>query len=219
MRLAHLLLESNRNRAARPLILTAMGMTGGLYRASAAEIQKLLDEPESIEEFVEASMWAPPVREVRPKGILGWLLKLSPVTILENDPDAEPPPGYDPANDRPHCDLEGVWDGLHFLFTGTAWEGDEPACYLIRGGEQIGDADELGYSVLQALTPDKVQQFSTFLHGLSHEELGRRFYPARMKELRVDQRPMEHLLNAFEELRAFVDATVEARAGAVVYVT
>src|SRR5688572_13184143 len=105
-----------------------MGMTGGLYRASADEIQKLLDDPDSIKQFVEASTWAPPVREVRPKGVLGWLLKLSPITIEEVDPDAEPPPGYDPANDRPHCDLEGVWDGLHFLFTGTAWEGDEPAC-------------------------------------------------------------------------------------------
>jgi hypothetical protein len=196
-----------------------MGMTGGLYRASSDEIQKLLDDPESIKQFVEASMWAPPVREVRPKGVLGWLLKLSPITIEEVDPDAEPPPGYDPANDRPHCDLEGVWDGLHFLFTGTAWEGDEPACYLIRGGAEIGEADELGYSVLQALSPVKVQQFATFLHGLSHEELERRLDPERMKALQVDRRPLEHLLNAFDDLRAFVDATVEAKAGAVVYVT
>jgi hypothetical protein len=196
-----------------------MGMTGGLYRASEAEIQKLLDEPESIEQFVDASMWAPPVRQVRPKGILGWLLKISPVTIEEVDPDAEPPPGYDPANDRPHCDLEGVWDGLHFLFTGTAWEGDEPACYLIRGGADIGDADELGYLVLQALSPAKVQQFATFLRELSHQELQRRHDPARMTKLGVAHRSMEHLLAAFDELRTFVDATVEAKAGAVVYVT
>jgi hypothetical protein len=196
-----------------------MGMTGGLYRASADEIQKLLDEPESIEQFVEASMWAPPSREVRPKGILGWLLRLTPVRVYESDPDAEPPPGYDPANDRAHCDLEGVWDGLHFLFTGTAWEGDEPACYLICGGAEIGEADELGYSVLQALSPAKVQQFAAFLRGLSHQELERRFNPARMTELGVDNRTMDHLLAAFDELRAFVDATVEAKAGAVVYVT
>ncbi len=101
-----------------------MGMTCGLYRASEAEIQALLDEPDSIEAFVNSSTWVPPVRQVRPKGILGWLLKLTPVSIEEVDPHAEPPPGYDPANDRPHCDLEGVWQELHFLFTGTAWEGD-----------------------------------------------------------------------------------------------
>src|SRR5262245_36860483 len=103
-----------------------MGMTGGLYRASDAELRELVSAPASIEAFVNASTGAPPVREVRPKGFLGWLLKLSPVKVYENDPDAAPPPSYDPANDRPHCDLERVWHGLHFLFTGTAWEGEEP---------------------------------------------------------------------------------------------
>jgi hypothetical protein len=196
-----------------------MGMTGGLYRASPAEIQKLVGDPASIEAFVEASSWAPPVREVRPKGILGWLMKLSPVTVLETDPDAEPPPGYDERNDRPHCDLEGVWHGLHFLFTGTAWEGDEPACYLIRGGEAIGDAEELGYSVLHALSPDKVRRFSSFLAGVSHKELERRFSVARMREFGIDHRPINVLLRACGELRVFVDATVEAEAGAVVYVS
>lgn len=205
-------------------------MTGGLYRASEAEIRTLLVEPASIDAFVEASAWAPPVREVLPKGVLGWLMKLSPVKVQENDPDAEPPPGYDSANDRPHCDLEGVWHGLHFLFTGTAWEGDQPACYLIRGGEEIGDADELGYSVLQALSPEKAQQFSLFLRGLSRDELGRRFNPARMMALAIDpkhwdrtpngdDRPLDHLLDGFDQLCAFVDATAEAKAGAVVYVT
>jgi len=207
-----------------------MGMTGGLYRASTAEIQKLVNEPASIEQFVEDSAWAPPVREVRPKGILGWLMKLSPVKVLENDPNAEPPPGYDHANDRPHCDLEGVWQGLHFLFTETAWEGDEPACYLTRGGQEIGEADELGYYVLQALSPDKVQQFSLFLRRLSHEELERRFNPARMMALQIDpehwdrtpqgnDRPLDRLLSAYDGLRAFVDATVDVKAGAVVYVS
>jgi hypothetical protein len=207
-----------------------MGVTGGLFQASATEIQKLLDQPESIEAFVEGSSWAPPVREVRPKGFLGWLMKLSPVRVFENDPDAVPPAGYDRANDRPHCDLEGLWHGLHFLFTGTAWEGDEPACYLLRGGDEIGDADELGYSVLQALSPAKVERFLAFLQTLSREELERRFSPARMMELKIEpehwyragetgDRPLDQLLDGYDELRAFVAAAAEARAGALVYVS
>jgi hypothetical protein len=54
-----------------------MGMTGGLYRASAAEIEKLREEPETIEDFMERSTWAPPQREVRPQGMFGWLLKFT----------------------------------------------------------------------------------------------------------------------------------------------
>src|SRR5215212_1257503 len=128
-----------------------MGMTAGVYRASDAEIQQLLDEPASVEQFFEGATWAPPLREVRPKGVLGWLLRLTPVSVHEIDPDLAPPPDYDQRNDRPHCDLEKMWHGLHFLFTGTLSEGEEPACYLQRGGEEIGDPDELGYSVLHAL--------------------------------------------------------------------
>jgi hypothetical protein len=147
------------------------------------------------------------------------LLKLTPVKVLETDPDAEPPSDYDPANDRPHCDLEGVWHGLHFLFTGTAWEGDEPACYLIRGGEEIGDPDELGYAVLQAIVPEKLRQFASFLGGLSREELARRFDAARMMELDIHPRAFDRLLSAHDELRTFVDAAVAAKDGAVVYVS
>jgi hypothetical protein len=40
-----------------------------------------------------------------------------------------------------------------------------------------------------------------------------------MKELGVADRPLKELLGGFDELRAFVDATVEAKAGAVVFVT
>jgi hypothetical protein len=207
-----------------------MGMTGGLYRASPVEIQRLVNEPETIEAFVEASAWAPPVREVRAPGIFGWLMRLLPVKVFENDPDAEPPPGYNEADDRPHCDLEGAWHGLHFLFTGTAWEGDEPACYLLRGGEAIGDAEEAGYTVLQALGPAKLQQFAAFLRGLSRDELERRYNPTRMMELQIDpqhwehtlesvDRPLDHLLNSYDNLLAFATDTAEADAGAVVYVT
>ena len=187
----------------------------------------LLAAPASIDAFFEASTWAPPVREVRPQGMLGWLMKLSPVQVFEIDPDATPP--HDRPPDRPHCDLEGVWHGLHFLFTGTAWKGDEPACYLILGGDEIGDADERRYSVLQALSPDKVQRFATFLRDLSREELEHRFDPARMTELAIDpehwnhtdngRRPFDELLVGFDALHAFIDATADADAGAVVYVT
>ena len=205
-----------------------MSIAAGLYRALEAEISELLERPDSIEDFFERATWAPPVREVKPKGPLGWLMKLSPVRVFENDPDAEPPPGYDPANDRPHCDLEGVWHGLHFLFTGTAWEGDGPAGYLLRGGKDLGDADELGYSVLQALSPEQTRRFAIFLGSLSREELERRIDPKRMTELGIDpggwtagetrNRRFEHVLDAFDELRAFVHATVDAKAGLVVYV-
>jgi hypothetical protein len=64
-----------------------MGMIGGLVRASEADIQRLRREPSELPEFLNCNLWAPPVREVRPKGVLGWLWRFSPITIEEVDPE------------------------------------------------------------------------------------------------------------------------------------
>lgn len=201
-----------------------MGMTGGLYRASDAEIQRLLAKPHTVGEFIENSSWAPPVRQVRPTGILGWLLKISPITIEEVDPPGVPPPD-DKDRERPHCDLEKVWHGLHFLLTGTAWEGEEPACYLVRGGEELGDSEEFGYSMIQALSPARVQQFAALLNSLPREELERRFDPERMMALKIYpevwRRDSErtYLFEAFDALRTFVNTLAAGGDGAIVYLS
>ena len=172
-------------------------------------------------------MWAPPVREVRPKGVLGWLWRFSPITVEEVDPTAVPPASVKPV--RPHVDLEKAWHGLHFLFTGTAWEGDEPACYLTRGGEDIGDED-LGYTSIRVLDPERLRAFRRFLDGLSPEELRRRFEPRRMMELEIypevwddheseARTELDYLLAAFEELRQFVAETADAGDGAIAFLT
>jgi hypothetical protein len=203
-----------------------MGMTAGLYRASEAEIRNLLANPGTVGDFIERSTWAPPVRTVRPPGLLGWLLKLTLITIEENDPTAVPPADF---ADRPHCDLETTWAGLHFLFTGTAWDGTEPACYLLRGGEDIGDADELGYSVLHALNPARTRAFATFLESLTHQELEQRFDAGKMMALGIYQgtrarTPLQgrselgRLLDSFDDLQTFVGDTVRAGDGLVGYV-
>ena len=57
-----------------------------------------------------------------------------------------PPPGAEHVARRPNLDLDKAWEPLHFLLTGTALEGEEPACYLARGGEELAEQldDELG---------------------------------------------------------------------------
>jgi hypothetical protein len=202
-----------------------MGMTAGLYRASDAEIRKLLANPDVVGDFIDRSTWAPPVKTVRPPGLLGWLLKLTPISLEEIDPDAVRPAGVE---DRPHCDLDKTWHGLHFLFTGTAWDGTEPACYLVRGGDDLGDADELGYSVLQALDPSRTRAFSTFLASLTHQEL-QRFDAGRMMALEIypgtwsraplhGRSELDWLLDAFDHLQSFVGDTARTGDGLVGYV-
>ena len=206
-----------------------MGMTGGLVRASDADIQRLRADPSSLPSFIDGDAWAPPVRRVQPKGILGFLLRLTPITIEEVDPDATPPEGAQLGRPESHLDLDKAWQPLHFLLTGTAWEGDEPGCYLIRGGEELIEDDDLGYSSIRALTPDQITRFDEFLSTLSHDMLRQRFDRDRMVALEIYSMPrsraaglrdeMPYLLEAFDALRSFAATTAQRNDGAIAYLT
>ncbi len=50
------------------------------------------------------------------------------------------------------ADLDKAWHGIHYLLTGTAWKGEPPLCYLVRGGQTIGDV-EVGYGPARVSTP------------------------------------------------------------------
>ena len=195
----------------------------------------LAEHPSELLEFLDCGVWAPPNREVRPNGILGWWLRLTPVRIYENDEDAVPPPGAEAGDLRPNIDLDKAWEPLHFLLTGTAMEGDEPACYLARGGGELAgedlDDEQSGYSSIRALTPEQVAAFDRHLSSLTLDELRRRFDVDRMVELRIyskrrgktaptdDEETLGHLIEAFEDLRTFVRETAASGAGAIAYLT
>ena len=207
-----------------------MGMTGGLVRASESDIRRLRADRTRLPDFIGGDVWTPPVRRVQPKGILGWLLRLTPITIEEVDPDAVPPAGAELDPPESHFDLDKAWQPLHFLFTGTAWDGEEPGCYLVRGGEDLIEPDEFGYTSIRALTPEQVSRFDEFLRTLSHETLRQRFDRQAMVALEIYPEPRAgrespaseeviHLLETFDALRSFVAVTAERGDGAIVYLT
>jgi hypothetical protein len=207
-----------------------MGMTGGLVRTSEAAIRELRANRSRLPDFIEGDHWAPPVSRVQPRGILGWLLRFTPLTVEEVDPDAVPPEGAKLAEPESHLDLDTAWQPLHFLLTGTAWEGEEPACYLVRGGEELVE-DDLGYSSIRALTPDQMSRFDDFLRKLSHDSLRQRFdYPSMValeiyskpraaEEARSHDDEVPRLLEVFDALQSFVSITARRGDGAIVYLT
>ena len=201
-----------------------MGMTCSLYRVAASDIRRLRDSPEAVEELFFPPGSTPPVVEVREKGLMGWLLHLIGVKITQVDPNWEPPEGADLTDDRV-LDLEGVWHGLHYIFTGTAWEGEPPASFLIVGGEYIGD--EADDNPARLLEPSQVREFSAFLASLTDQEFLRRFDAERMTALDIhpairrrdeDPNPTELLSRGFGELRQFIATAAEHGEAIVVHV-
>jgi hypothetical protein len=65
-------------------------------------------------------------------------------------------------------DVDKYWHILHFLFTGTAWEGTQPKAFLASGGSPVGR--ELGYGPPRLFEPEELQAISSFLETLTFEE-------------------------------------------------
>jgi hypothetical protein len=189
-----------------------MGMTCAIYRARADEVERLIANPDTLEAFLDPdSGSAPKVRSVRPKGLLGLVLRVLPITITETVPDSDDsaaPRAFDP--DRV-VDIDKAWHGLHFLFTGTADGGEEAASYLLRGGREIDDE-----GMTRVLMPDEVNRWAAYLSALTRDQLATRYDPDRMTMLEIypdviwsrpatpEDSPREWLLASFTELQVFV---------------
>src|SRR6185503_14516377 len=99
------------------------------------------------------------------------------VALLEEDVD--------------EVDLDKAWHGIHFLLTGTAWDGGEPLCYLVSGGEEVGDVD-VGYGPARVLRPHQVAQWAAALTAIPADELRRRFDPQAMLKEKIYPEIWDH---------------------------
>ncbi len=195
-----------------------MGMYCIVRRVNETDLRRLREAPEEVSTFLYGE--PAPMETVREPGLLGFIDRLFGGTTQQVSATAA---ADESANrelqlvqDGEEIDLEKSWHGLHFLFTGTAEEGEDPGCFLLYGGEEIGNKDD---GSIRVLRPDQVSQFAAFLTGLSRDELARRYNPTRMTELDIypkviwlrptpdGESEFDYLFETFEELRDFVTAT------------
>jgi uncharacterized protein DUF1877 len=197
-----------------------MGLTCTVWRLRPADVDHLVLHPAEIEPFLLGEPEGAPAPAKG--GIGGWLKRLSPIQI---DPPYEP---RGPSKARGELDLDKSWNGLHFLFTGTESEGEEPGCFLLRGGADLGE-DEIGNDIPRVLTPEQVKAFAAFLAPLSTEELSRRYDAKRMMALGIypkiwdrtgeENDGLDYVLEFFVQLRDFVAAAAADGDALVVHVT
>jgi hypothetical protein len=187
-----------------------MGMYGSLRRVAAADVARLRADARLLEAFLfgEPSI----VVEERMPGLIGFLLRLTPIKVERAV--AAPPsdnPLWPPPAPGEQLELDKAWHGLHFLLTGTADGGTEPDCFLLSGGEALGEDDDMNVRLLR---PDQVRAFGEHLASLTTDELTRRFDPKRMMKLEIypeiwdrpeeTDEPSAFLLDAFAGLRELV---------------
>jgi uncharacterized protein DUF1877 len=161
-----------------------MGMYLSLAAVSDATIERLLADPPLVWQIMEPDdpNAVAAAREPPPgPGFFGRLLgrKAPP-------PPPEPPPlDLQPGEGDlgPDGDLEKSWQGIHYLLTGTAWEGDPPLNFLLAGGRELDI--EIGLGPPRTHTAAETRIIAAAFAGIDDAELRRRFAPAEMTRLEI----------------------------------
>lgn len=121
-------------------------------------------------------------------------------------------------------DLHKSWHMLHYLFTGTAWEGDAPAATLLLGGQEVGE--DMGYGPARVLPVADTAEFAKYLDGLDLEKLYERLDAAAMRALEIYCAPDDDddvaelgddLEHYFPQLRAFVADAAQKGNGLLIW--
>ena len=112
--------------------------------------------------------------------------------------------------------LEKSWHGLHFVLTGTAWEGTSPLNFLAGGGVPVGDED-VGYGPARVLEPADVTAFNAALAAFSEADFSRNFDPVGLSRAEIYppiwDEPLEDLKQEYggylQEMKAHVQRASE----------
>ena len=122
--------------------------------------------------------------------------------------------------------IDKAWHGIHFLLTGSAWEGELPLAFIVRGGTAIGD-ENVGYGPARGFSPDEVKEIARALGEIKKGTLQERFDPDAMMEAEIypciwdrppeDDDTLEYLVQFFGPLRQFVCDAAEAGEALLVY--
>ena len=149
--------------------------------------------------------------------------------------DTPPPPAPVPpaltltAPEGESTDLDKAWHGLHYLLTGSAWEGDPPLNFLLAGGTAIDI--EVADAQPRTFTSSETRAVQQALAGITREALLTRYVPADLTRLEIypeviwerdegtEADPRKYLLEYWKVLRDFVDLAVKEDLGLTVYIS
>ena len=81
-------------------------------------------------------------------------------------------------------DIDKAWHCLHFLLTGTAWEGDPPLNFIVAGGKEVGEED-VGYGPARAFTSVEVRRIADALGRIDRSQLIAGFSGKSMNDLEI----------------------------------
>lgn len=201
-----------------------MSMCLGLVALSDENIERVLKDPPLVWQVV-APDDPEPYEAARAKHAKPRLLSK---LLGSSNPKGSVPDLQMSAPEGLATGLDKSWHGIHYILTGTAWEGEHPRNFLVSGGTVVGDID-VGYGPARVLTAAETRDARDALSACTNEDLRARFDPQDMiaKEIYPDiwaRKPEEddtlgYIMEYVQTLRAFLNQAVDAGLGIVVYIS
>jgi hypothetical protein len=122
--------------------------------------------------------------------------------------------------------MEKSWHGVHYLLTGTAWDGEPPLNFLLDDGTEVGDID-VGYGPARVLTAKQTRDVQRALATLDDDSLKRRHDPKDMQAKEIypagtwEQNPVEDLqflMHYVAELRGLLTSAADRNLGLLIWI-
>lgn len=119
--------------------------------------------------------------------------------------------------------LDKAWHGIHYLLTGSVWEGDAPLDFLLHGGEPL--AEEEDDPVPRLLEQNELRQTDAALAQVDADLLRRRYDPHAMRQQGVypdiwdeGEAALAYCLQHVELMKAFVARTARQDRSMVIFI-
>ncbi len=152
-----------------------MSMIGNLARIPEEVRVSLHQHPESITRLLYPDFdFQPYIRKTFLSRLFGKKPPL-PEPLEERKPEI-------PASDL--VDLDKSWHILHYLLTGSDWEGPFPQGFLVSCGRAVGDID-IGYGPARSFSSEEVREIAAYLKMLDRVSLRGRLAPDRLRGLEI----------------------------------
>jgi hypothetical protein len=197
-----------------------MGMVVSLVAVSDTDIEKIVADPP-----LAWKLFAPDDPEIyeesRKQSKKGFFSRLFSAKTPEPAPAS--------VHIEPHfdTDLDKAWHGIHYLLTGTAWQGDFPLNFLVQGGVPSGE-EEVGLGPARFFTSSEVRDIRDALAPMTPESLRSRFDPQDMMRLEIypeiwdrdpeDDDTLGYCIDNFVELKAFIEKAYTQHLGIAISV-
>jgi len=186
-------------------------MIGSFKTTSDRDIAELLEKPKRIEKFI-CGEYFPEVPAK--KGFFSFLRKK----------ESAPQDSWNPSDPGEEFDVDKAWQGIHYILTGSAYEGEGPLAFILSGGKEVGDID-VGYGPARVFTSKEVEGIVKAMSSISDEEAKARCVVEDFKanEIYPDMwdEPFDecfgYILSYLEDLRDFLAKAVEGQKALVVY--